>query len=176
MKSSVLSLQCIASNHLIFPMKNGTCRCLFEVPDDCLKAVFVASLEEQLLPSCHHQKHDDPRDTTKLKLKLTISIRSKYHLTQVCCYVDVASNLKFHNQLKRCTFTPNRCNWNWWSQFTLNHDGKSTTTSHQWRNPSCLHDPGRSRNFQGLNVGGLAVSLGKVIRRLALWHRIIMLN
>ena len=76
-------------------MKNGMCRCLLEVPDDCLKAVFVASLEEQLLPICdpsatQHQKlpiHFEillrvSRDLKifsvlhdyKLKLELTISI------------------------------------------------------------------------------------------------------
>lgn len=70
------------------------CPCLFEVPDDCLKAVFVASLEEQLLPICDPPKHDELQgwnksvswpeknsrwDTSKLKQKLTISIITSKH-------------------------------------------------------------------------------------------------
>ena len=68
MTSSALSLQQITSNtwYSLWRMACACmCPCLFEVPDDCLKAVFVASLEEQLLPICDPPKHDELRGWNK---------------------------------------------------------------------------------------------------------------
>ena len=152
--------------YLIFPMKNGMCMHVplplwspGWLPQSCLcceswrttpahlrptKTWWTSRMKQECLVTwkvsrCH---------TSKLKLKLTISIITSKHplnfkicghlqYTSKCCYVAVASNQKFRNPWKRGAVntnysqavshsTPNCCNWNW-SKFIPNHDGKWPT-------------------------------------------------